>query len=102
MGKRDRAIMELFFSTGLRLAELRSLNCKDINVQTREISVKGKRGKVRVVFLSDSSVDALKAYLDTRIDHLNPLLSRTILEPEPLADVERALVVEVLVEHDLR
>lgn len=83
-GKRDAAIMKLFFSTGLRLAELRALNCKDINVQTREISVKGKRGKVRVVFLSDSSVDALKAYLDTRTDHLNPLFIRN---PEKAVEI---------------
>lgn len=75
-GKRDRAIMELFFSTGLRLAELRSLNCKDINVKTREISVRGKRGKIRVVFLNDASVAALQEYLDTRTDHLNPLFIR--------------------------
>lgn len=75
-GKRDAAIMKLFFSTGLRLAELRSLNCKDINVQTREISVRGKRGKIRVVFLSDSAVDALREYLDTRTDHLVPLFIR--------------------------
>lgn len=76
IGKRDRAIMELFFSTGLRLAELRSLNCKDINTKTREISVRGKRGKVRVVFLNDASVTALQEYLDTRTDHLNPLFIR--------------------------
>jgi len=84
MGKRDRAILELFFSTGLRLAELRSLNCKDINVQTREISVRGKRGKIRVVFLNDAAVDALKAYLDTRTDHLNPLFIRN---PEKATDI---------------
>lgn len=75
-GKRDAAIMKLFFSTGLRLAELRSLNCKDINVHTREISVRGKRGKIRVVFLSDSAVDALQDYLASRTDHLLPLFIR--------------------------
>lgn len=72
-GKRDRAILELFFSTGLRLAELRALNRKDLNFQTREISVRGKRGKLRLVFLSDAAVEALQAYLDGRIDHLAPL-----------------------------
>lgn len=75
-GKRDRAILELFFSTGLRLAELRSLNCKDINTKTREISVRGKRGKIRVVFLNDAAVDALQSYLETRVDHLHPLFIR--------------------------
>ncbi|HLD71058.1 MAG TPA: tyrosine-type recombinase/integrase, partial [Candidatus Peribacteraceae bacterium] len=75
-GKRDAAILHLFFSTGLRLAELRSLNRKDINFQTREISVRGKRGKLRVVFLSDTAVDALKEYLDCRMDHIHPLFVR--------------------------
>lgn len=75
-GRRDRAILELFFSTGLRLAELRGLNRKDMNFTTREIAVRGKRGKVRVVFLSDRAVAALQAYLDVRLDHLLPLFIR--------------------------
>ncbi len=72
-GKRDRAILELFFSTGLRLAELRSLNRKDLNYTTREISVRGKRGKIRVVFVSDAAATALKEYMEARVDHLDPL-----------------------------
>jgi site-specific recombinase XerD len=75
-GKRDKAILELFFSTGLRLAELRSLNRKDMNFQTREISVRGKRSKLRVVFLSDRAVEAIQPYLDCRLDHLDPLFIR--------------------------
>jgi site-specific recombinase XerD len=75
-GKRDKAILELFFSTGLRLAELRSLNTKDLNYNTREISVRGKRGKIRVVFLSDSAVLALKDYMESRTDELSPLFIR--------------------------
>ncbi|MEN9561281.1 MAG: hypothetical protein RIQ56_554, partial [Candidatus Parcubacteria bacterium] len=76
-GKRDKAILELFFSTGLRLTELRSLNRKDLNFQTREISVRGKRNKLRVVFLSDAAVRALKDYLESRLDHLIPLFIRS-------------------------
>lgn len=75
-GKRDAAILQLFFSTGLRLAELRSLDVKDINTNTREISVRGKRGKIRVVFLSDRAVDALREYQDARTDALSPLFIR--------------------------
>ena len=75
-GKRDAAILELFFSTGLRLAELRSLNRKDLNYRTREISVRGKRNKLRVVFLSDAAVESLKEYVDARLDHLHPLFIR--------------------------
>ena len=76
-GKRDKAILELFFSTGLRLTELRSLNRKDLNFQTREISVRGKRSKLRVVFLSDAAVAALQDYLESRLDHLAPLFIRS-------------------------
>ncbi len=76
IGKRDAAILQLFFSTGLRLAELRSLNRRDLNFDTREISVRGKRGKIRVVFISPLAVDALRIYLDSRVDHLSPLFIR--------------------------
>lgn len=75
-GKRDKAILELFFSTGLRLAELRSLNRLDLNFSTREISVRGKRSKLRVVFLSDNAVAALQKYLECRLDHIHPLFIR--------------------------
>ncbi len=75
-GKRDSAMLHLFFSTGLRLAELRSLNRKDLNFRTREISIRGKRGKVRIVFISDTAANALEAYLTARLDHLSPLFIR--------------------------
>lgn len=77
-GKRDKALLELFFSTGLRLAELRSLNVKDVNLKTREMSIRGKRGKIRVVFLSDAAAGALREYLDCRLDHIIPLFIRNI------------------------
>ena len=76
IGKRDSAILKLFFSTGMRLAELQSLNRKDLNFDTREISVRGKRGKIRVVFISDSAADALKQYMECRLDNINPLFIR--------------------------
>lgn len=82
--RRDKAILELFFSTGLRLAELRSLNVKDLNFQTREISVRGKRSKIRVVFLSDRAVAALQDYMNSRVDHLSPLFIRN---PGRAADI---------------
>ncbi len=75
-GKRDAAMLHLFFSTGIRLAELRSLNRKDLNFRTREISVRGKRGKIRVVFISDVAARALEEYLEARVDHLEPLFIR--------------------------
>lgn len=72
-GKRDKAILELFFSTGLRLTELKSLNRTDLNFTTREISVRGKRGKIRLVFLSPRAIEHIKYYTEARLDHLSPL-----------------------------
>lgn len=64
---RDRAILELLFSTGLRVSELCSLN-RDINLQADEFSIRGKGGKVRVVFLSEQAKKSVKNYLDARKD----------------------------------
>ncbi|MEK7128091.1 MAG: tyrosine-type recombinase/integrase [Patescibacteria group bacterium] len=64
---RDKAILEFLFSTGLRVAELCSLP-RDINPRSEELSVRGKGGKVRVVFISPRAQEALKKYLDARKD----------------------------------
>lgn len=63
---RDKAILEMLFSTGLRVSELCSLKTDDINIKRGEFSVRGKGGKVRVVFLSDSAKNALASYLEKR------------------------------------
>lgn len=65
---RDKAILELFFCTGLRISELTNLKKDDINLGKEEFSVRGKGGKVRVVFLSNQARYWLKKYLDTRRD----------------------------------
>lgn len=64
---RDKAILELLFSTGLRVSELCSLP-RDINLTRDEFSIRGKGEKVRVVFLSDESKEAVKNYLAKRKD----------------------------------
>ncbi len=64
---RDKAIIELLFSTGLRLAELCSLS-RYIDLSQGELSIRGKGGKMRVVFLSSEAQDALKQYLEKRTD----------------------------------
>ncbi len=69
---RDKAILELFFSTGLRLSELCSLN-RDLDLSKDEFSIRGKGEKVRVVFLSDSAKDAIREYLKNRKDMDEPL-----------------------------
>jgi site-specific recombinase XerD len=69
---RDKAILELFFSTGLRLAELCSLN-RDLDLSKDEFSIRGKGEKVRVVFLSDTAKDAIRIYLKERKDMDEPM-----------------------------
>lgn len=64
---RDKAILELFFSTGLRVSELCSLN-NDLDLSRDEFSVRGKGEKIRVVFLSSTAKNAIKRYLDKRND----------------------------------
>ena len=64
---RDKAIMELLFSTGLRVSELCSLT-NDLDLTADEFSIRGKGGKVRVVFLSDKAKDAIKKYMALRKD----------------------------------
>ncbi len=67
-GKRDKAILELLFSTGLRISELCALSIDDIDLTRDEFSVRGKGDKIRVVFLSDSARDAIRDYLKARKD----------------------------------
>lgn len=73
---RDKAILELLFSTGLRVSELCSLNSARVDLSKDEFSVRGKGEKVRIVFLSDSAKNALKNYLDKRADIDEALLIR--------------------------
>lgn len=75
-GIRDRAILETLFSTGLRVSELAKLNTNSINLDRREFGIVGKGGKERVVFLSDSAVEWLQKYLNTRHDTFKPLFIR--------------------------
>jgi len=64
---RDKAILELLFSTGLRVSELCSLK-SDIDLNSSELSIRGKGGKVRIVFLSDHAKEAVRKYLNARKD----------------------------------
>jgi len=65
---RDRAILITLFSTGLRVSELCSLNRNEINIDRGEVAVKGKGGKVRLVFLSDKAKQTIKDYIEKRSD----------------------------------
>ncbi|MFC1663508.1 site-specific tyrosine recombinase/integron integrase [Patescibacteria group bacterium] len=65
---RDKAILELLFSTGLRVSELAALKIDSINLKKDEFSIRGKGGKIRIVFMSEPAKYWLKSYLDQRHD----------------------------------
>lgn len=75
-GMRDRAILEMLFSTGLLVSELISLDRDTINLGRWEFRIIGKGGKERVVFISDAAARWLEKYLAARIDTFKPLFIR--------------------------
>jgi site-specific recombinase XerD len=75
-GLRDRALLELLFSSGLRVSELVSLDRDHINLKRREFMVRGKGQKDRPIFISAEAADWLQRYLDKRQDSTRPLFIR--------------------------
>ncbi len=75
-GLRDRAILELLFSSGLRVSELVGLDRDHINLKRREFMVRGKGQKDRPVFISDQAAGWIQKYLDQRPDTTRPLFIR--------------------------
>lgn len=73
---RDRAILETLFATGLRVSELAALKKTSVNLKTKELPVRGKGDKLRLVFLSDDAVEVLKKYLEKRSDNSKALFVR--------------------------
>lgn len=71
-GLRDKAVLELFFSTGLRLSELCALD-RFVDLKKGELTVRGKGGRVRLVFLSPTARAAIGAYMERRTDAETPL-----------------------------
>lgn len=76
IGLRNRTILEVLFSTGLRVSELVGLNRDQVNLHTGEFGVIGKGGKARVVFLSKNAKEWLQKYFDRRNDPYRPLFLR--------------------------
>ncbi len=75
-GMRDRAILELLFSSGLRVSELVGLDRDHVNLKRREFMVRGKGQKDRPIFISPAAADWLERYLDVRKDNTRPLFIR--------------------------
>jgi len=102
-GLRDRAIIELLYSGGLRVSELVSLNRDSINLAKKEFMVRGKGSKDRPIFISDACAERLADYLDARTDSLPALFlnnSRNLQAVDTSGDYRRmtARSVERIVE----
>ena len=87
-GKRDKAIIQMFYNTGMRLSELIALKIDDVNFSQKYVKVFGKRSKERIIPLLDSHLIDLKVYLDLRlsefksVDNLFLTASGKILYPK--------------------
>ncbi len=75
-GLRDRAILELLFSSGLRVSELVGLDKDHVNLKRREFMVRGKGQKDRPIFISTAAAEWIQQYLDARSDNTQPLFIR--------------------------
>lgn len=72
-GLRDRTIIEMLYSTGLRVSEIASLDRDQVSLERGEFMIKGKGRKTRIVFISDRCREWLEKYLASRTDALDPL-----------------------------
>lgn len=102
-GLRDRAIIELLYSGGLRVSELVGLNRDSINLDRREFMVRGKGSKDRPIFISQACADRVRDYLDARADSLPALFlnnSRNLQTADTSGDYRRmtARSIERIVE----
>lgn len=91
-GLRDRAIIELLFSGGLRVSEIVKLNRDSINLDRREFMIRGKGNKDRPIFISETAADHVRNYLDARHDSLVPLFinnSKNQSAPDTSGDFRR-------------
>lgn len=118
---RDLAILETLYSTGLRVSELISLNRDQVDLVRKEFMVRGKGGKNRIVFLSNTAVEKIKTYLAFRQDNFDPLfishgrnvskditkgekrrLSRVTIESVVRTHARQAGIIKKVTPHTLR
>jgi integrase/recombinase XerC len=94
LGRRDRAILELFYASGLRLNELAGLDLDDVNLSARMVRVLGKGGKQRIIPFNGSTATTIRAYLIDRERLVRPAPAsgakgRRAVRPRPAASLER-------------
>jgi integrase/recombinase XerC len=83
LGKRDQAMLELMYATGIRVSELTKLNVGDIDFKNKLIRVMGKRRKERIVPFGDPALEALQRYLRVRNEFLD-IAPVSLRDPETL------------------
>lgn len=88
-GKRDKAILEVLYSTGLRVSELTKLDREKVDLERREFGIIGKGGRARVVFLSTRAAEWIKKYLGERNDRYSPLFIRHKGKVDPSTAAEK-------------
>ncbi|MEK7629314.1 MAG: site-specific tyrosine recombinase/integron integrase [Patescibacteria group bacterium] len=99
---RDKALLELLFSTGLRVSELCSLNKESVNLKRGEFAVRGKGDKIRVVFLSEPARRSLENYIAKREDMSEALFARRISDKKQKANKDLRITprtVQRIVKH---
>ncbi|PCI25505.1 hypothetical protein COB57_02195 [Candidatus Peregrinibacteria bacterium] len=87
IGRRDRAMIECLYSTGLRVSELCSLNRDQVDLIRKEFGVMGKGSKLRIVFLSDRATQYISEYLKTREDNYSPLFTSLSNRSKKIIDI---------------
>lgn len=99
---RDKAILELLFSTGLRVSELANLKRTDINLKKDEFSVRGKGGKIRPIFTSESAREAIRAYLARRADPEPALFASIPRNKTPLTQLTPRSIERMIKKYAVR
>lgn len=99
---RNYAICETLFSTGLRVSELCALDRQHVNLETRQFAVLGKGGKMRIVFLTERAVEALRHYFDMRVDNLAPVFVSHARKSHEAIDSEKRRLTRAVVESVVR
>ena len=91
---RDRTILEVFYSTGIRLSELTQINLGDINFIDNEIIIFGKGRKERMVFFGQEVADAIKLYLSDHEIHLSNYYKRKEYALRPLFVTKKGIRIK--------
>lgn len=88
-GKRDKAILEILYSTGLRVSDLTNLDRESIDFDKKEARIVGRKGRARAVFLSSRAAKWIENYLKARKDRYKPLFIRHKGKMVPSIDDEK-------------